>query len=126
VNNCGKYADGCCNSIIADKDGHIPSPLIMFTCTALRYALLEWEKNKGVHLAASKSKLEVDRLDCFKYCNYKNDGGKIEFCGAVMGCKLLTSPGVADMYRFLMNTWNILPESCQHRVYIPTLTTVKH
>jgi hypothetical protein len=46
--------------MINDKDGHIPSPLIMFTCTALRHALLEWQKNKGVHPQTSKSKLKED------------------------------------------------------------------
>jgi hypothetical protein len=54
------YADGFSNSMIDDKDGHVPSPLIMFTCTALRHAILKWEKNKGVHLTASKSKLKAD------------------------------------------------------------------
>jgi hypothetical protein len=39
--------------MINDKDGHIPLPLIMFTCTALRHALLEWQKNKGVYPKAS-------------------------------------------------------------------------
>jgi hypothetical protein len=38
-----------------DKDVHIPSPLIMITSTALRHALLEWQKNKLVHPKASKS-----------------------------------------------------------------------
>jgi len=38
--------------------------------------------------------------------------------------KLLTFPGVADKYTFLMNTWNTLPESYQHRVYNNTLATV--
>jgi len=42
-----------------------------------------------------------------------------------MGRKLLTSPGVADTYTFLMNTWNTLPESYQQRVYKNTLATVK-
>jgi len=42
-----------------------------------------------------------------------------------MGRKLLTSPGVADTYTFLMNTWNTLPESYQQRVYNHTLATVK-
>jgi len=53
----------------------IPSPLIMFTCTALRHALLEWQKNKGVHPKASKSKLKADRPDRSEYFNHKNDGG---------------------------------------------------
>ena len=39
--------------------------------------------------------------------------------------KLLISPGVADTYTFLMNTWNTLPESYQQRVYKNTLATVK-
>jgi len=60
ANNRSKYADGFYNSMIDDKDGHIPSPLIMFTCTALRHALLEWQKNKGVHPKASKSELKAD------------------------------------------------------------------
>jgi len=44
---------------------------------------------------------------------------------AATGRKLLTSPGVADTYTFLMNTWNTLPESYQQRVYKNTLATVK-
>jgi hypothetical protein len=111
--------------MINDKDSHIPSPLIMFTCTALRHALLEWQKNKGVHPKASKSKLKGDRPDRSKYFNHKNDGGKIASCCAVTGRKLLTSPGVADTYTFLMNTWNTLLESYQQRVYNNTLATVK-
>jgi hypothetical protein len=43
-----------------------------------------------------------------------------------MGRKLFTSPGVADKYTFMMNTWNTLPESYQQRVYNNTLATVKH
>jgi len=111
--------------MINDKDGHIPSPLIMCTCTALRHALVEWQKNKGVHPKASKSKLKADRPDCSNYFNYKNDGGKNASCCAATGCKLLSSPGVADTYTFLMNTWNTLPESYQQRVYKHTLATVK-
>jgi len=111
--------------MIDDKDGHIPSPLIMLTCTALRHALLEWQKNKGVHPKASKSKLKADRPDHSNYFNCKNDGGKIVSCCSVTGHKLLTSPGVADTYTFLMNTWNTLLESYQQRVYNNTLATVK-
>jgi hypothetical protein len=97
----------------------------MFTCTALRHALLEWQKNKGVHPKASKSKLKVDRPDLSNYFNCKNDVGKIASCCAVTGRKLLTPPRVADTYTFLMNTWNTLPESYQQRVYNNTLATVK-
>jgi len=111
--------------MIDDKDGHIPSPLIMFTSTELRHALLEWQKNKGVHPKASKSKLKADRPDRSNYFNCKSDGGKIVSCCSVMGRKLLTSPGVADTYTFLMNTWNTLLESYQQRVYNNTLATVK-
>jgi hypothetical protein len=75
ANNCGEYADGLHNSMIDNKDGHIPWPLIMFTCTALRHALLEWQKNKGFHPKASKSKLNTDRPDRSNYFNYKNDPG---------------------------------------------------
>jgi len=60
ANNRGKYADGCHISMIDDNDGHIPSTVIMFTCTVLRHALLEWQKNTGVHSKASKSKLKAD------------------------------------------------------------------
>jgi hypothetical protein len=49
ANNRSKYADGFHTSMIDNKDSHIPSPLVMFTCTALRHALLEWQKNNSVH-----------------------------------------------------------------------------
>jgi len=125
ANNRGKYAGGFYNSMITNMDGHIPSPLIMFTCTALRHALLEWQKNKGVHPKASKSRLKADRPDPSNYFNYKNDRSKNASCCAAMGRMLLTWAGVADTYTFLMNTWNTLPESYQHRVYKNTLPTVK-
>jgi hypothetical protein len=111
--------------MINGTDGHIPSPLIMFTCTALRDTLMEWQKNKGVHQKASKSKLKVDRPDRTNYFNHQNDGGKNAPCCASTGPKLLTPPGVADMYTLLMNTWNTLPESSQQRVYNNTLAIVK-
>jgi len=112
--------------MINDKDSHIPSPLIMFTCTVLRHALLEWQKNKGVHPKASKSKLKADRSYRSNYFNHKNDDGNIASCCAVTGRKLLTSPGVADTYTFLMNTWNTLPVIYQQRVYNNTLASVMH
>jgi len=119
------YADGLYNSMIDNKDGYIPSPLIMFTCTALCHAFLQWQKNKRVHLKASKSKLKADRPEHSNYFNYMNDGGMIASCCGVTGDKLLTSPDVAYTYTFLMNIWNILPESYQQRVYKNTLATVK-
>jgi hypothetical protein len=61
--------------MIDDKDGNIPSPLIMFTCTAMRHALLEWQKKQGVYPKASKSKLKADRPDRSNYFNYQSDGG---------------------------------------------------
>jgi len=111
--------------MIDDKDGHIPSPLIMFTCTVLHHALLEWHKNKGVYPKASKSMLKADRPDPSNYFNHKNDGGKNASCCAATGRKLLTSPGMADSYTFLMNTWNTQAESHQQQVYNNTLATVK-
>jgi len=108
-----------------NKDGHIPSPLMMFTCSALRHALLEWQKNKDVHPKASKSKLKAHRPDRSNYFKYINDGGKNASCCAATGHKLLTSLGIADTYAFLMNTWNTPPESYQGRVYNNTLATVK-
>ena len=125
ANNHGKYADGFHNSMIDDKDGHILSPLIMSTCSALRHALLESQKNKDVHLKASKSQLKADRPDRCNYFNCKNDGGKNASYCAATGRKVLTSPGVADTYTFLMNTWNTLLQSYQQRVYKNTLVTVK-
>jgi len=111
--------------MIDHKDSHIPSPLIMFMCTALRHALLEWQKNKGVHPKAANSKLNVDTPDGSNYFDHKNDSGKTASCGAATGRKLLTSPGVADTYAALMNTRNTLPQSYQLRVYNNTLATVK-
>jgi hypothetical protein len=73
ANNSSKYADVFYNSMIDEKDGHIPLPLIMFSCTALRHALLEWLKHKGVHPKASKSKLNADRPDRSNLFNCKND-----------------------------------------------------
>jgi len=69
ANNRGKYAHGLYNSMIVDKDGHIPLPLIMFSCTALHHALLKWQKNNSVPLKASKSKLKADRPDHLNYFN---------------------------------------------------------
>jgi len=112
--------------MIDDKDGHIPSLRIVFNCTTLRHARLAWQKNKGVHPKASKSKLKADRPDRSNYFNYTNDGGKNASCCAATGRKLLTSPGVANTFAFLTNTWNTLPESCQQRVHNNTLATVKH
>jgi len=125
VYNRGKHADVFYNSMIDDKDGHIPSPLIMFTCTAFRHALLQWQKNKGVFLKASKSSWKANRPECSNYFNYKNPGGKDASCCAAIGRKLSTSPGVADTYTFLMNTWKTLPESYQQRVYKHTTATVE-
>ena len=81
--------------------------------------------NKGVHPKAFMSKLKADRPDHSNYFNYKNDGGKNAPCCAATGRKLLTSTGVADMYTFVMNTWNTLPVTYQQTVYKNTLATVK-
>jgi len=97
----------------------------MFTCTVLRHALLEWQTYEGVHPIASRLELSVDGPDRSDYFNYKNDSGKNASCFAATGRKLLTSPGVADTYAFLINTWNSLPERYQQRVYNKILTTVK-
>jgi len=86
--------------MIDDKDSDIPSPLIMFSCTVLHHALLEWQKNKGVHQKASKSKLKADRPDRSNYFNCENDGGKIVSCCAVTSRNLLTSHGVVDTYTY--------------------------
>ena len=120
-----KYEDGFYISMINDKDGHISSPLIMLTCPALRYAPLEWQKHNVVDPKASKSNLNGDRPDRSNYFNHENDGGKNTSCCSAMGRKLLTRPGIADTYIFLMKTWNTLPESYKQSVYNNTLATVK-
>jgi len=125
ANDLRKYVDGYDISMLDDKDSHIPSPLIMFTGTVLCHALLEWQQNKGVFPKSSKSKLTADRPDRSNYFNYKNVGGKNASCCAATGPKLLTWYGVADTYTFLMNTWNIKPESYQQSMYNNTLATIK-
>jgi len=99
-----------------DMDGEIPSPLIMFICTALHHAFREWQKNYGVHPKASKWQLKADIPDRLNYFNFKNDGGRIASYFAAMARMVLISPGVADTYTFLMNTWNTLLESYQQMV----------
>ena len=111
--------------MIDEKDGHIPLPLIMFTSTALRHALLERQTNKSVPIKASNLKLKMNRPVRLNYFNYKNNSGKNPSCCAAMGHKLLTSPRVADTNRLFMNTCNPLPESYEPRVYKTTLATVK-
>ena len=74
-NSRGKYADGFYNFMIADKEGQIPTPLIIYTCAAFRHSLLEWEKNGGAPPKA-RSKLETQaKQNPATYFNYKNDGG---------------------------------------------------
>jgi len=111
--------------MIDHRDCHLPSPLIMFTCTGLRHALLAWQMNKGVHPKDSKSNLKADRSDCLNYFIYMIDSGKNGTCCAETGCKLLILPGVADMYTFLMISWNTLPESYQQWVYQNNLVNGK-
>jgi hypothetical protein len=60
----------------------------MFTYTVLRHALLEWQKYKGVHPKASKSKLNADRPDHSNYFNQHNDDDMNAYCCAAMGHKL--------------------------------------
>jgi len=125
VNNRSKYADGLYNSMIEDKDGHIPSPLIMFTCTALSHAPLEWQQNTSVHPKAYKSKLKLDKPNRSNIFNYENGGGKNPLCCTGMGIKLVTLPGISDKDTYMMNTWNTVLESYQQTVYENTLATVK-
>jgi hypothetical protein len=126
ANNRSKYADRFYNSIIDDKNGHIYSPINMFTCTAFLRALLQWQKNQGVHPQASKSMLTADRPDRLNYFNYKNVSSTIASCCTATGHRLITLPGFADTHMFSMNTWNTLPVNCQQRVYKNTLAAVKH
>jgi len=125
ANNCSKYSDGYYYSLIDKKDSHKPLPMMIFTCTALCHALLDWHKNKGVHPKVPKSKLKADRPYRSNYFHCKNNHDNIVSCCTVMGRKLLTSPGVADTYTFLMNSWKTLLESYQQRVYNNTLAIVE-
>jgi hypothetical protein len=43
--------------MIRDKDGHIASPLIMYTCTVFRHVLRVWPMNKSDHSKPSYSNL---------------------------------------------------------------------
>jgi hypothetical protein len=120
------YADGLYNSMINDKDGQIPLPLNMFSGTALGHVAHQCQNNKGFHPKAFKSMLKADRPDCSNCFNSKSDGGNNASCCTATGRILLTSPGVTDRYKFLMNTRNTLPESYQQSVYNNTLASVKH
>jgi len=111
--------------MIDDENGHIPSPLIPFTCTVLRNDLMEWQENKGGHPKASKSKLKADRPDRSNYFNFKTDSVKNTSCCSATGRKLRTSPGIADTYPFLMNTSNSPPQSYKQRLYKNTLAIAK-
>jgi hypothetical protein len=82
--------------MIDDQGSHTPSRLTMRTYTAFHHAHPELQKNKGVHPKAAKSMLKADRPDRSNYFNHKNDGGKTASCRAATGCKLLTSPDIAD------------------------------
>jgi len=125
-NNRHKNADVFNNSTIDNNDGHILLSLIILTCTELHHALLVWQKNTDVPPKASKSKLKADRPDHSHYFNYKNNRcGKNTSCCAATGRRLLTAPGIADRYIFLMNAWNTQQESYHPRVYNNTLSTVK-
>jgi len=112
--------------MIDDMDTHVPSPLLRLTCTELCHALLDWQKNKDIHPKASKSKLNADWPDRLNYFHHKSDGGKNASNCAAPGRKLLTSPGLADTYTLVMNPWNTLPESYQHKVCNNNPTTVMH
>ena len=120
-----KYTDGFYNSMIDNKDGHIPSPLIMFTCTTLHHAFLEWQKIKGVPPKALESKFNVGSPQRSNNFNWMNNNGKTASRCARKGRKLLTSPDVADTVTLMVDTWNTPPESYQERVFKNTLATFK-
>jgi hypothetical protein len=107
VNFHSKYTDGLYNSMIDDKDVHITSPLIMFTCTVMRHAVLVWQMNKGVHSNTSQSKQIAGTPDCLNYVPYNNGAGKTTSWCTATGRKLFTSPSIADTYVLLLNAWII-------------------
>jgi len=98
----------------------------MFNCTALGHALPEWQNNYHVQPKTSKSKLYADRSDRSNYFNHKNDGGKNASCCAASCRKLFTSPAIADMYTFLIQTRKTQPESYEQSMYKNTFPTVKY
>jgi hypothetical protein len=63
ANKHGKYADRFYTFMIDHKDGHIPLPLIIFTCTALRHPIVESQRNKRVHPTDCKLKVTAERSD---------------------------------------------------------------
>jgi hypothetical protein len=69
--------------MIDNQDDHIPAPLIVFTTTALRHALLEGRMKTGVFPNASKLKLNGVKPEYSYYFNYKYDGGKNASCCGV-------------------------------------------
>jgi len=119
------YADELYKSMLDDKDGNIPSPLIIDMCIALRHDLLQWQKSKSVEQKASKTKLKADRPHRMNNFNLMNVVGMIASCYAAIGRTSITSPGVADTYSFLKTTWNTLPEIYQQGEYTNTLAIVE-
>jgi len=122
-----KYGDGFYNSMIDDKDGHIPSPLFRLTCTVLRHAVLEWQMNKWVHPKASKPKLNADIPDHSNYFNPKNDGGKnTSCCGAQVVNRTWHCRHIHILDEYLEHTTGELPtegvqqHSCSSQASDPT------
>jgi hypothetical protein len=77
--------------------------------------------HRSVPPKASKAKLKVYSPNRLNYFIYNNGPGKNTPWGIAKGHKLLTSPGVANRYAFLMYTSNTLLESYQQRVSKNTL-----
>jgi hypothetical protein len=97
--------------MIDGKDSNIPLPLIIFSCIPFSHAPLEWQYDQSVPLETSKSQLIAHRPDDTSYVDYRNDSANNGPCCAAIGHKLQSSPGNADTDTFLLNIWNILPES---------------
>ena len=69
-NNRGKYSDGFYNFMVVDNGRQMPSPLIIYTCTAFRHFLLEWKRNSGTSPKA-RSKLDAPtKPNPANYFNY--------------------------------------------------------
>jgi hypothetical protein len=95
--------------MVGNKDGHTPSPLIMFMLTVLHDARLEWQKNKAIHLKAFKTMLKADRPGRLNYFSYKNDTIQNASCRTTMGHKLLALSLSADTYTSLPDALNAKP-----------------
>jgi hypothetical protein len=83
---------------------------------ALRHTLLEWDSHGGVAPPRGEKKLSNTKSDPSTHFNLKNNGGLYPLPSKIAG-NILTTLGVIEAYRQLMNTWNELPTAYQAKVF---------